>query len=60
MLPKLIDDVTDEEFKSGLESHLEDTRQPGHKRGVRFANFEEEPHAEEFIGFEGLKRSTTS
>ena len=55
-LPKLIAEVTDEEFKSGLESHLEQTRK--HVTNVEevFGIFGEEPHAEPCIGFEGLKK----
>ena len=54
-LPKLIDEVTDDEFKSGLESHLEETKQ--HVTNVEqvFDIFGEEPHEEECVGFEGLK-----
>jgi ferritin-like metal-binding protein YciE len=56
VLPKLIDEVTDDEFKSGLEKHLKETRQ--HVTNVKrvFEIFEEEPHAEECVGFEGLKK----
>jgi ferritin-like metal-binding protein YciE len=55
VLPKLIDEVTDDEFRSGLENHLEQTRE--HVTNVEqvFEIFGEEPHAEECIGFEGLK-----
>jgi ferritin-like metal-binding protein YciE len=54
-LPKLIDEVSDDELKSGLESHLEQTRR--HVQNVErvFELLGEEPHAEECIGFEGLK-----
>jgi ferritin-like metal-binding protein YciE len=54
-LPKLIDEVQDEEFKSGLEHHLEQTRR--HVTNVEqvFELFDEEPLAEKCIGFEGLK-----
>jgi ferritin-like metal-binding protein YciE len=54
-LPKLIGEVTDEEFKSGLESHLEQTRQ--HVANVErvFELLGEEAEAEKCIGFEGLK-----
>ncbi len=54
-LPKLIDEVKDEEFKAGLESHLEQTKQ--HVKNVEqvFEIFGEEPKAEECPGFEGLK-----
>lgn len=56
VLPKLIDEVTDDEFKSGLENHLKETRQ--HVTNVEqvFEMFGEEPHAEECVGFEGLKK----
>jgi ferritin-like metal-binding protein YciE len=56
VLPKLIGEVTDDEFRSGLESHLEETRQ--HVTNVEqvFDIFGEEPHEEECIGFEGLKK----
>ena len=55
-LPKLIEEVTDDEFKSGLESHLEETKQ--HVTNVEqvFDIFGEEPHEEECVGFEGLKK----
>jgi ferritin-like metal-binding protein YciE len=55
-LPKLIDEVADEEFRSGLESHLEETR--GHVANVErvFELLGEEPRAEKCIGFEGLKQ----
>jgi ferritin-like metal-binding protein YciE len=54
-LPKLIGEVTDEEFKSGLESHLEQTRQ--HVANVErvFELLGEEAEAEKCIGFEGMK-----
>jgi ferritin-like metal-binding protein YciE len=56
VLPKLIDEVTDEEFTSGLESHLAQTRK--HVLNVEkvFEIFGEEPHAEPCVGFEGLKK----
>ncbi|MBA2742061.1 MAG: DUF892 family protein [Actinobacteria bacterium] len=55
-LPKLIGEVSDEEFKSGLENHLEETKQ--HVTNVEqvFDIFGEEPHEEECVGFEGLKQ----
>ena len=55
VLPALIDEVSDEEFKSALESHLEQTKQ--HVSNVEnvFQMLGEEPHEEECIGFEGLK-----
>jgi ferritin-like metal-binding protein YciE len=56
VLPKLIDEVSDEEFKSGLEKHLEQTKQ--HVKNVEtvFDIFDEQPHEEECVGFEGLKK----
>ena len=55
-LPKLIGEVSDEEFKSGLESHLEQTRQ--HVANVEnvFELLGEEPEVEKCVGFEGLKK----
>jgi len=55
-LPKLIDEVNDEELGAGLRSHLEETRQ--HVANVEkvFEIFGEEPHEEECVGFEGLKK----
>lgn len=55
-LPKLIGEVSDDEFKSGLEMHLEQTR--GHVDNVEkvFELLGEEPQVETCIGFEGLKK----
>jgi len=55
-LPKLIGEVSDEEFKSGLESHLEQTRQ--HVANVEkvFELLGEGPEVEKCVGFEGLKK----
>ena len=55
VLPKLISEVTDEEFRETLEEHLEQTK--GHLANVEkvFAELDETPHAEPCIGFEGLK-----
>ena len=55
-LPKLIGEVSDTEFKSGLESHLEQTRQ--HVANVEkvFELLGEEPEVEKCVGFEGLKK----
>jgi ferritin-like metal-binding protein YciE len=54
-LPMLIDEVTDTEFRSVLEKHLEETR--GHVGNVEkvFAELGETPKPETCIGFEGLK-----
>jgi ferritin-like metal-binding protein YciE len=56
VLPKLIDEVQDDEFRSGLEGHLEETR--GHVKNVEsvFEELGETPKAEPCIGFEGLKK----
>jgi ferritin-like metal-binding protein YciE len=55
-LPKLIDEVQDAEFKSGLEKHLEQTHR--HVTNVEkvFEILGETPHEEECIAFEGLKK----
>ena len=55
VLPKLISEVTDEEFRETLEEHLEQTK--GHLANVEkvFAELDETPHAEPCIGFEGLR-----
>ncbi len=54
-LPMLIGEVRDEELRSALETHLEETR--GHVRNVEqvFEIFGETPKAEPCLGFEGLK-----
>ncbi|HKY24525.1 MAG TPA: DUF892 family protein [Gaiella sp.] len=55
-LPKLIDEVRDEELREALESHLEETR--GHVTNVEkvFELLGETPKEEPCIGFEGLKQ----
>jgi len=55
VLPKLISEVQATEFKETLEQHLEQTR--GHMANLKkvFEELGEAPHAEECIGFEGLK-----
>ena len=55
VLPKLIDEVSDEEFRSGLESHLEQTRRHAANVEQVFELLGEEPKAEKCVGFEGLK-----
>jgi ferritin-like metal-binding protein YciE len=54
-LPKLIGEVQDEGFRTGLEKHLKQTQQ--HVRNVEsvFESLNEEPEVEPCIGFEGLK-----
>ena len=56
VLPKLIGEVTDGEFRDGLEGHLRETR--GHVENVKqvFAELGETPKAEPCLGFEGLKK----
>jgi ferritin-like metal-binding protein YciE len=55
-LPKLIDEVEDPEFKSGLQKHLQQTQR--HVVNVQkvFEILGETPHQEECIAFEGLKK----
>jgi ferritin-like metal-binding protein YciE len=55
-LPKLIEEVNDEEFIAGLEQHLKETRR--HMTNVEqvFELLGEESQEEECIGFEGLKK----
>ena len=55
-LPKLIDEVTDDEFTAGLKKHLQETRRHVDKVEQVFELFGEEPHEEECVGFEGLKK----
>ena len=55
-LPKLIDEVNDEEFTAGLESHLRETREHVSNVEKVFELLGEEPHEEECVGFEGLKK----
>jgi ferritin-like metal-binding protein YciE len=55
VLPKLIGEVEDGEFKHGLEKHLDQTR--GHVTNLEqvFDMLGEQPQAEKCVGFEGLK-----
>ena len=55
-LPKLIDEVQDAEFKSGLEKHLEQTQRHVVNVEKVFEILGETPHEEECIAFEGLKK----
>jgi ferritin-like metal-binding protein YciE len=55
-LPKLIDEVQDAEFKSGLQKHLEQTRKHVENVEQVFRSLDQEPKAETCIGFEGLKK----
>jgi ferritin-like metal-binding protein YciE len=56
VLPKLIGEVQDKQFRTGLERHLEQTR--GHITNVEqvFDELGERAHEEECVGFEGLKK----
>ena len=56
VLPKLIAEVQDDEFKSGLEKHLAQTKRHVSNVEKVFEIFEQRPHEEECIGFEGLKK----
>jgi ferritin-like metal-binding protein YciE len=56
VLPKLIQEVRDDEFKSGLEKHLEQTKQHVSNVEKVFRMLDEQPHEEKCIGFEGLKK----
>ena len=55
-LPKLIDEVQDVEFRSGLEKHLEQTQRHVVNVEKVFEILGETPHEEECIAFEGLKK----
>jgi ferritin-like metal-binding protein YciE len=55
-LPKLIEEVNDDEFTAGLEGHLKETRQHVSNVEKVFELLGEEPHEEECVGFEGLKK----
>jgi ferritin-like metal-binding protein YciE len=56
VLPKLIEEVQSDEFRRGLERHLEQTR--GHVTNLEqvFDTLGEKPEVEKCIGFEGLKK----
>jgi ferritin-like metal-binding protein YciE len=60
VLPKLIEEVEDEEFRTGLEKHLEQTKKHVSNVEQVFEIFGEDPQAEECIGFEGLKQEHDS
>jgi ferritin-like metal-binding protein YciE len=55
-LPKLISEVKDAEFRSGLEKHLEQTQRHVSNVEKVFQLVGETAHEEECIGFEGLKK----
>jgi ferritin-like metal-binding protein YciE len=56
VLPKLIGEVSDPDFKKGLERHLDQTR--GHVTNLEqiFDSMGEQSETEECLGFEGLKK----
>ena len=56
VLPKLIQEVQDPDFRKGLERHLDQTR--GHVTNLEqiFDSMGEQPQPEKCIGFEGLKK----
>ena len=56
VIPKIIGEVKDEEFKKGLETHLEQTRQHATNLEQVFDSLGEEPTMEECVGFEGLRK----
>ena len=56
VIPTLLAEVQDDEFKKGLEKHLEQTRQHVENVEEVFSKLGEEPQVEECIGFEGLKK----
>jgi ferritin-like metal-binding protein YciE len=56
VLPKLIGEVQDQEFRKGLEKHLEQTRSHVENLETVFERLGEQPKPEECIGFEGLKK----
>ena len=55
-LPKLIDEVEDPEFKSGLQKHLQETERHVVNVEKVFEILGETPHEEECVAFEGLKK----
>jgi ferritin-like metal-binding protein YciE len=55
-LPKLASEATDEELRSGFESHLEETRQHVDNLKAAFEAIGEEPKAEKCPGIEGIKK----
>lgn len=55
-LPNLISEVTDDEFREALESHLAETEGHVNRLKTVFEQLGEEPEVEPCIGFEGLKK----
>ena len=56
VLPQLINETQHDEFRKGLEKHLNETRTHVQKVKQVFETLGETPETEECIGFEGLKR----
>ena len=56
VLPQLINETQHDEFREGLEKHLNETRTHVQKVKQVFETLGETPETEECIGFEGLKR----
>ena len=56
MLPKLVQEVQDDQLKGALEQHLDETRQHAEHLTQAFAELEEEPTGKEAPGLEGLKQ----
>jgi ferritin-like metal-binding protein YciE len=56
MLPKLIQEVEDEELKSALEHHLDETRSHVDKLASAFEQLGEDKAGKEAPGLEGLKQ----
>lgn len=54
-LPKLAKEATDEDLRSGFESHLEETRQHVENLKQVFSTLGEKPKAEKCPGIEGIK-----
>ncbi len=55
-LPKLISEVTDDEFREALESHLAETEEHVKRLKTVFEQLGEDPEVEPCIGFDGLKK----
>ena len=55
-LPKLASEATDNELKSGFESHLTETKQHVDNLKAAFEAIGEEPKAEKCPGIEGIKK----
>ena len=56
VLPKLINEVKHDEFRTSLENHLEETRRHIENVEQVFSSLGESAKTEECVGFEGLKK----